>query len=170
MSAISRGAVEASGDSSKGRWVIRDARVDDAQAVAAGISSLLEELGGVPPGRPEMEAVARSLIADSSLGCVLIGEAGETVVAVLAASWQTAIHTAGRYCLIQDLWVGPAWRDGGLGGALVDALCARCRAEGFSRIEVGLPTHRFAGLRRTEAFYIRSRFAPVGTRMRRSLR
>jgi ribosomal protein S18 acetylase RimI-like enzyme len=157
------------GESSEEQWRVREASIADVDAVAAGVSALLEELGASPPERPLIAATARAVISDPSLGCVLLGESGRAVVGLLAASWQTAIHAGGRYGLIQDLWVAPAFRDGMLGSALIEALLVHAQASDMSRVEVGLPSHRFPQLPRTESFYVRNGFAPVGLRMRRSL-
>jgi GNAT superfamily N-acetyltransferase len=170
MSGATGRATRGSNHSDQDGWKVREASLADAQAVAAGISALLEELGGRAAGRAELEAVARTVIGDPNLGCVLVGETAQAVVGVLAASWQTAIHAGGRYGLIQDLWVAPAWRDSRLGSVMIDGLIARARADGVNRIEVGLPSHRYPRVQRTEAFYVRNGFAPVGWRMRRSLR
>lgn len=116
-----------------------------------------------------MQASARALIGDSAMGAVLVAEAEGALVGVLAASWQTAIHAAGRYGLIQDLWVERSWRGRSVGGELIGALCQLAGEHGISRIEVGLPREGFAGLTATAAFYRANDFEPLGTRMRRVL-
>jgi GNAT superfamily N-acetyltransferase len=90
-------------------------------------------------------------------------------VGVLAASWQSAPHVPGRYATIQDLWVARAWRSDAIGAALVEALCARARALGMARVEVGLPRASFAGIAATARFYGANGFEGLGERMRRRL-
>jgi GNAT superfamily N-acetyltransferase len=150
-------------------WEVRGARPEDVVQIAAAVAELLVELGGTPPPGPAMQATARALLADGDAGTVLVAEAGGTLVGVLAVSWQTAIHTPGRYALIQDLWVHPAWRGRAIGRELLSELFALAREQGVACVEVGLPRDRFAGLRATQAFYGASGFAPLGTRMRRVL-
>ncbi|MBA3807391.1 MAG: GNAT family N-acetyltransferase [Solirubrobacterales bacterium] len=117
-----------------------------------------------------MESTTARLLGDETVGAVLVAEAdGGVLVGVLAASWQTAIHVAGRYALIQDLWVEQAWRSQAIGSALLDALCRLAQERGVTRLEVGLPREHFAALASTEAFYMREGFAPLGARMRRIL-
>jgi ribosomal protein S18 acetylase RimI-like enzyme len=111
----------------------------------------------------------RELIDDHSAGAVLVASVEQEVIGMLAASWQLALHTAGRYATIQDLWVHPAWRSRSIGAELIDALVAIARAGEMARIEVGLPRESFRALRATEAFYLENDFTPLGPRMRRVL-
>jgi branched-chain amino acid aminotransferase len=168
-------------------WGVRRAIHDDVPLVATAVRGLLLELGGAPPSTSSMGDAARALIDDPHAGALLVAEAncttadpedvgasasadGDTgIVGVLGASWQTAIHAAGQYVLIQDLWVHPDWRGRGVGGGLLEALYALAHEREIARAEVGLPPARFAGLPATEAFYRGNGFAPLGTRMRRVL-
>lgn len=152
------------------RWRVRSASPRDIGAVAEAIGQLLLELGGTPPARQEMEATTRALVEDEGSGAVLVAHDDEgAVIGVLAASWQTAIHAAGQYGLIQDLWVHPAWRSRQVGAKLVQALDRVARERGVQRIEVGLPRESFPALAATEAFYRRNGFTPLGPRMRRTI-
>lgn len=150
-------------------WQVRAAGEQDVVAVSSAVADLLVELGGTPPAPQEMQAAARALIEDRDAGAVLVAELDGALVGVIAASWQTAIHIPGRYALIQDLWVHPAWRSREIGGDLVGALCELASERQIARIEVGLPRESFAGLDATEAFYVRNGFTPLGRRMRRVL-
>lgn len=149
-------------------WGVRPAVPDDAPAVSAAVAELLRELGATPPEPAAMEAAAGALLADASAGAVLVAVAGEDqrVVGVLAASWQLALHVPGPYGLIQDLWVDAAWRDRGVGAALVAALLDAATARGIGRVEVGVPRDGFPGLAATRRFYERCGFAFVGARLR----
>jgi GNAT superfamily N-acetyltransferase len=150
-------------------WHVRAAGERDVVAVSSAVADLLVELGGARPAPREMHAATRTLIDDRDAGAVLVAELDGAVVGVIAASWQTAIHIPGRYALIQDLWVHPAWRSREIGGDLVRALCELASDRQIARIEVGLPRESFAGLDATEAFYARNGFTPLGPRMRRVL-
>jgi GNAT superfamily N-acetyltransferase len=150
-------------------WYVRGACDDDVPAIAAAIAELLRELGGSPPDAPAMQASARTLIGDGDAGVLLVADAEGTLVGVLAASWQTAIHVPGRYALIQDLWVHASWRSKAIGAELLGALCELASGRQIARIEVGLPSEGFAELAATEAFYASNGFTPLGPRMRRLL-
>ena len=149
--------------------LIRGAQAEDVERIAAAVVDLLVELGAAPPAASAMQDTVQALLEDREAGAVLVAEAEGALVGVLAASWQTAIHMAGRYALIQDLWVQPAWRSRSIGHKLLDELFALARRHGIACVEVGLPRDRFANLRATQAFYTASGFAPLGTRMRRAL-
>jgi GNAT superfamily N-acetyltransferase len=148
-------------------WYVRVACEEDVAEVAQAVTELLLELGTTPPTLHEMQTTTRSLVSDGDAGVVLVAEAEGRLVGVLAASWPTAIHVAGRYALIQDLWVHPSWRSRAIGADLLAALADLAGGRQISRIEVGLPSERFAGLSATAAFYRANGFAPLGARMRR---
>jgi GNAT superfamily N-acetyltransferase len=148
---------------------VREASGGDVAVIAAAIAKLLTELGGKQPAPAELEAEVEALLADPAVGVLLVAEAEGEIVGVLGASWQRAIHVPGRYALIQDLWVDPAWRSRKVGADLVAAMAERAREQGVARLEVGLPQESFAAIRATEAFYAANGFAPLGLRMRRLL-
>lgn len=114
-----------------------------------------------------MRATARALIADEDAGGVFLAEScGGELVGIIAVSWQTAIHAAGAYGLIQDLWVDLSWRGRAVGAGLLAALRRAALARGVTRVEVGLPRDGFAGLAATTGFYAQNGFEPLGSRMR----
>jgi GNAT superfamily N-acetyltransferase len=146
---------------------VRRARTQDLGAIAAAVGDLLRELGSTPPPPAAMVAAAQALHDDPTSGALLVAEAGPgEIVGVLAASFQTAMHVPGRYAVIQDLWVAPAWRSRAIGRELITALSELARELGLARAEVGLPRESFGGIRATESFYLRNGFDPLGSRMR----
>lgn len=145
---------------------VRAAAPGDAAAAAAAVDELLGELDGERPAAALVEEAARELIEDGEAGALLLAEAEGEVVGLLAASWQLAIHVPGRYATIQDLWVRRDRRGEGVGRELVEALTALARERGLARLEVGLPSRRFAALAQTERFYADCGFEPLGPRMR----
>lgn len=154
-------------------WRVREASERDAPAVAAAVAELLVELSGKGPPAAELEEATRELARDREAGALLVAEAGgedgASIVGVLAASWQHAIHVPGRYGTIQDLWVHPEWRSRAIGRDLIEAFCDVARREGAKRLEVGLPRESFARIGATEAFYRANGFEHLGPRMRRRL-
>jgi GNAT superfamily N-acetyltransferase len=150
-------------------WDIREATHEDVPAVAIAVRELLIELGAPPTLPAALEAPARALIEDGSLGVLLVAVQDGQIVGVLGVSWQVAIRIPGRYGLIQELWVHPSWRGRAIGGDLLTALLELARRQGVTRVEVGLPSERFSHLAATEAFYTTNGFTTIGTRMRRLL-
>jgi GNAT superfamily N-acetyltransferase len=144
---------------------VRAAAPTDVPAITEAIAELLVELGATPPSLEAMQ-VATLMLLNPTPGALLVAETGDALIGVLAASWQTAIHIPGRYGLIQDLWVDPAWRSAGVGAELLSAFAELADQLGVTVVEVGLPRERFAQIRATEAFYAANGFESVGPRMR----
>ncbi len=149
---------------------VRTATADDAPAVASAVEALLIELGGERPSATALEEAARNLAEDPNAGALLVAEDDGSIVGILAASWQYAVHVPGRYGTIQDLWVHPEWRSRSLGRELILALVRQATEAGVPRLEVGLPQESFGQLAATERFYRENGFTPLGPRMRRLLR
>jgi GNAT superfamily N-acetyltransferase len=150
-------------------WEIREATLEDVPQIAIAVRELLIELGGAPTLPIALEAPVLALIGDGSLGVVLVAEERNQIVGVLGVSWQVAIRIPGRYGLIQELWVHPAWRGRTIGGDLLAALFKLARRQQVTRLEVGLPSEGFSHLPATEAFYVNCGFKTIGMRMRRLL-
>jgi GNAT superfamily N-acetyltransferase len=148
---------------------IRPATAEDAPAVAKAVEELLIELGGERPSAAALEEAVRTLAGEPAAGVLLVAECEATIVGILAASWQYAIHVPGRYGTIQDLWVHPEWRSRALGRELILALIRKAMEADVPRLEVGLPQESFAQLGATERFYRENGFTPLGPRMRRLL-
>jgi para-aminobenzoate synthetase len=163
------GSLSTARDAAAPRVGVRLAGVQDAAAVAAAVRELLLELSGEAPAPAALERAARAVLEDPSAGAVLVASEGERLLGVLTVSWQIAIHVPGRYALIQDLWVAPDRRGSAIGGELLRALFELAMEREIVRVEVGLPSERFAGLPATEAFYLSNGFSHLGPRMRQVL-
>lgn len=149
------------------RTLVRRATEQDVGEVGIAVEELLLELGGKPAYPAALREAARELIADESLGVLLLAQSEEgDIVGFLGVSWQTAVRIPGRYGLIQELWVHPACRSRQVGAQLLQALADLARESGASRIEVGLPGEHFAQAQATEAFYRANGFQEIGLRMK----
>jgi GNAT superfamily N-acetyltransferase len=168
MTEVVRSGAEAA-DRSAAVWRVREATAEDVPAAAAAVGELLVELSGGGPPAAELEAATQALLDDPDLGTLLVAEAGGELIGVLAASWQHAVHVPGRYGTIQDLWVRSDWRSRAIGRELVEAYAELARAQGASRLEVGLPREDFPKIGATGAFYRANGFEHLGPRMRRKL-
>jgi GNAT superfamily N-acetyltransferase len=150
-------------------WQVRSGRPQDAEAIAGAIADLLLELGATPPNMPAMIQVTRALLEEPAKGALLVADVDGTLIGVVSASWQTAIHVPGSYGLIQDLWVDPSWRGKAIGANLIEELLEHAATIGITQLEVGLPRESFPGVSSTRSFYEANGFAMVGARMRRIL-
>jgi ribosomal protein S18 acetylase RimI-like enzyme len=151
------------------RYKVRRATHEDVPEVIQGVIELLIEIGGNPAPAEHLERAARDLIDHPAGGAIVVAECERRVVGLLGASWQSAIRVPGRYGLIQELWVAPAYRHLEIGKALVDELARIASEQGVERLEVGLPGERYADVAATESFYERNQFKAIGLRMRRLL-
>jgi len=141
------------------------ARVDEVDDVVAAITALLRELRGDDSYEPAgMREAVTAFVTGQVPGGVLVARDPAGVRGVLAYSIPVAIRVAGAYCLIQELWVDPQLRSRGVAGELLAGLAEVCRREKLTRVEVCLPSPRFAAFDRTVAFYERSGFRMAGPR------
>jgi GNAT superfamily N-acetyltransferase len=155
-------------DSPASGWNLRQARLEDVPAVASAVAELLGELSAYPDSAQALEGAAQSIIEDENAGILILAQAGDgQIVGLLGCSWQIAVRVPGRYGLIQELWVAPAWRGRAVGRDLLAAVVDLAQQLEIGRIEVGLPSERFAGLTATRDFYLANGFTAIGTRMRR---
>jgi GNAT superfamily N-acetyltransferase len=96
---------------------------------------LLEEF--LRDGEPVPESFARRLREGVERGDleVLAARAEGRVVAVAVLAYRLSISAAGLFASIEDLYVEPAARRGGVGQALLEAVEERCVARGVSYVE-----------------------------------
>ena len=141
---------------------VRLAAPDDRDEVLRLVRGLLTELGGNPASAEELHAVFDELVAGRGAGFVVIAEEEDAAKAVCTASFQQAVRTAGRYCIVQEMFVEPSSRSTGVGRAVLDFARQHAVDNGCQVVELGTPRD---GQRQIE-FYERAGFAHVGARMR----
>lgn len=155
-------------------YQIRAAELTDVPGVIAGIRSLLAELKGVaefqlPPAATE---VCQRVIAGKSPGAIFVANPqgdNDSIIGLITLTVQEAIHVAGQFVLVQELWVHPDHRSQNIGENLIQAVETYSQQKGISRIEVCLPTHNFPSFSNTHHFYQKSGFEDFGPRMRKIL-
>lgn len=140
---------------------VRLATTDDRDDVLTLVRGLLIELGGSPATARELYGVYNSLVSGGS-GFIVIAEVEGVARAVCTASYATALRTAGRYCILQEMFVEPESRSSGVGQAVIEFALEHAAANGCQVVELGTPRH---GDRQIE-FYRRAGFENVGARMR----
>ncbi len=146
---------------------VRLAQPADRAPAVELVRRLLAELGGTPPPAADIAPVFDGLAAGRGDGFIVIAEdemaedAGG-LIAVCTVSFLTALRSRGRYAIIQEMFVEPAARSGGTGGAVLRFALQHAAASGCSLVELGTP---FDGSRQIE-FYRRAGFTEVGARLR----
>ena len=153
---------------------IRAAELTDILGVIAGINSLLAELKGVTEFQlpAEATAVCQRVIEGKYPGAIFIANPegdNHSILGLITLTVQEAIHVAGQFVLIQELWVHPEHRSQNIGDDLIQAVETYAHKQGISRIEVCLPTHEFPSFSSTHHFYQKSGFEDFGPRMRKLL-
>jgi len=144
---------------------IRLANSTDFQQCLLFVNSLLEELGGKQLALNTAHLVFSRLAENQDEGYILVGEEDGRVVGVCTVSFQYAIRTAGRYAIIQEMYVIPELRSLGIGTKLIQQAILEAQNRGCTAVELGTPTNGF----RQEKLYQRLGFNPVGLRLRRTL-
>ena len=140
---------------------VRLATADDQDDVLTLVRGLLIELGGSPASAQELSGVFNSLVSGSA-GFVVIAEVEGVARAACTASYVTSLRTAGRYCILQEMFVEPESRNSGVGQAVIDFALEHAEANGCQVVELGTPRR---GARQIE-FYERAGFENVGARLR----
>ena len=140
---------------------VRLATVDDREEVITLVRGLLIELGGSPAPAMELHGVYNSLVSGGS-GFIVIAEVDGVPRAACTASYAAALRTAGRYCILQEMFVETESRSSGVGQAVIEFALEHAAANGCQVVELGTPRR---GDRQIE-FYERAGFENVGARMR----
>lgn len=110
-----------------------------------------------------LEAAVDGVLDDAGRGCFLVARVDGRCVGVAYLSYTWALEHGGRVGWLEELYVVPEHRGGGLGGALLEAVCERARSEGCAAIdlEVDAAHERAISLYERRAFHRlpRTRFA-----------
>ena len=111
----------------------RPATVDDAGDIARLLHDFNVEFDTPSPGpdvlRPRLEA----LLAGDRTSAI---DAGSPIVAVALVTTRPNVWYDGAVALLDELYVVPDRRDGGIGSAIVELLIERSLADGVDAIEI----------------------------------
>ena len=116
---------------------IRAATEDDLEAVVPLMRAYCRFYEVASPNDAGLAEMVRALVAaEDSEGILLVGcdeEGG--VVGFAACGWKWSSLRGARVVVLEDLFVDPAARGGGIGGALIAACAERARDLGAPVIE-----------------------------------
>jgi len=146
---------------------ITKASMADAPAIADMAVALTEEISrrmGVQHFDLDTDgtaALCARMLAEGSY-TALLARAGDQTVGFVGLSQGYALYAGGAIGTMQEFYVAPDFRSGGIGAALIEAVKAHARARGWRRIEVCTPPlpEFDASLR----FYLREGFEISGGR------
>lgn len=140
--------------------------VADADAVGALLQAQLREHDIVTPAN-DVREVIHSVIANSSLGFMLLASVDGRAVGVAYVAAHLSVEHGGTIGWLEELYVLPGWRSSGVGSRLLAEVIARARQLGWRCIELEI----VAGHERAASLYGRHAFRPVArARFTRSLR
>ena len=140
----------------------RLATSDDREDVIRLVTALLIELGGAPPTPEAMIPAFERLASGGDDGFIALGEVEDEAVAVCTASFVQSMRTAGRYAVLQEMFVEPWARSSGVGKAVLQFALEHSERRGCRIVELGTPRQGD----RPRIFYERSGFEVVGARLR----
>ena len=114
---------------------VRRATVDDAERVAELLHDFNTEFDTDSPGPEVLAERLRSLLATTQTFALL---GGAPAVGVALVTLRPNVWYPGPVALLDEMYVAPDARGGGIGGAIVDRLVADCRLAGVSAIEINV--------------------------------
>jgi GNAT superfamily N-acetyltransferase len=112
------------------RMEIRDARPDEVEDVLPLLRAYCDFYESNPPDEGLRE-MARALIGNPSEGALFIArDADGAAVGVATMDWKWSSTRGSRVGYLEDLFVSPDARGGGVAEALIGACAERCRERG----------------------------------------
>jgi GNAT superfamily N-acetyltransferase len=137
---------------------IRAARPSDREALVRLLVAQLRD-HAVATATPEIERGVDGLLAQPALGRFLVAERAGEVVGLAALSFLWTLEHGGRAAWLDELYVEPSLREGGIGTALARAAIELARAEGALAMDLEIEQghERVATLYRREGFRAHAR-------------
>jgi GNAT superfamily N-acetyltransferase len=118
--------------------------------------SQLQEHGITTPV-DDLRAVIRTVVAEPRYGFILVATADDgTPVGVAYASSLLSLEHGGVSGWLEELYVLPRWRGGGIGSRLVTEVIARAEGLGWRAIDLEVDS----GHQRAISLYTRRQFRP----------
>ncbi|MDQ2649926.1 MAG: GNAT family N-acetyltransferase [Actinomycetota bacterium] len=113
----------------------RVATVDDAEEIARLLHDFNTEYDTPSPGVAFLALRLRELLAGDGTFALL---AGEPAVAVGLITLRTNVWYEGQVALLDELYVAPELRGGGIGAAMIDLLLVTARERGVDLVEINV--------------------------------
>jgi ribosomal protein S18 acetylase RimI-like enzyme len=113
---------------------IRRATPGDAPEVARLLHDFQLEFDEPTPGVETLEERYEELIRNREMIVLLVGDGPDGFAQLRFRPW---VYSAGLHSYLEELYVVPDLRGGGLGRALLDAAMETARGEGAEQMELG---------------------------------
>ena len=147
--------------------VVKQATEEDIGSVIDLVQRLLIELGeeGDEAGLLDAAALGEAWRSGEERHFAFLALAtGGVAVGVATVVEAFALYANGRYGIINEMYVAPEHRSGGVGALLVEAVKGFGRARGWRRVDVTAPeSERWA---RTRRFYEKQGFIFTGPKLK----
>ena len=130
--------MEASLPSDRAAFVVRPATVDDVELLHRFSVALAtyEDAPNAVTATPQ--TLARDGFGADPKFAALIAEVAGKPVGFALYTFNYSVWTGARGIFIEDIWVVPEERRGGVARALMQALARECLAKGFRRIDLNV--------------------------------
>src|SRR5512133_1030938 len=113
---------------------VRRATPGDAPRVARLLHDFQVEFDEPTPGVETLEERYEELIRNREMIVLLVGDGPDGFAQLRFRPW---VYSAGLHSYLEELYVVPDLRGGGLGRALLDAAMETARGEGAEQMELG---------------------------------
>lgn len=115
---------------------------------------------GLDYERSRSRQAVRTLLADPALGRIWLFRVGDDVVGYTAVTVCYSLEFAGRYALLDELYVREGWRGRGIGAGALELVAEACRELGVAavRLEVDTWNTRAMALYRRLGFELQERY------------
>jgi len=114
---------------------------------------------GLDYERSRSREAVRTLLADPALGRIWLFRVGDEVAGYTAVTVCYSLEFAGRYALLDELYVREGWRGRGIGARALELVADACRELGVAavRLEVDTWNTRAMALYRRLGFELQER-------------
>jgi GNAT superfamily N-acetyltransferase len=138
----------------------RDRVIDMVERLLSELEESPEEFQGIDRGKARRDLER----AGGRFTAFLVLEAGGAAMGVTTVMETFAIYAGGNFGVIDEMYVDPAHRAGGVGTLLIDAVKDLARKKGWVRIDVTAPPGE--RWKRTVRFYEKQGFVFTGPKLR----